>query len=74
MEKKPIGVYTISNTISISVYEIDHTEDRVLASGNGEEPHWCPIVYGGKEDENAFGELGFMFGEMFIAFSHVMRV
>lgn len=39
MEKSPIGVYAISNTISILVYEVDYTEDRVLASGNGEEPH-----------------------------------
>ena len=73
MEKSPIGVYAISNTISIFVYEVDYTEDRVLASGNGEEPHWCPIV----EDENDLGagfKLGFMFGEMFISFLDVIRV
>ena len=72
MEKKPIGVYTISNTIAVSVYEIDYVDDRVLVSGNGKKPKWCPIV--DRENEEGEYESGFMLGRMFIPFSEVMRV
>ena len=62
-----IGVYTICNTGSLLVHEIDYTEDMVLVSLNGGRKEWCNITY--TEDG-----LGFMWGEMFIPFSEVMRV
>jgi hypothetical protein len=61
---KPIGVYTVSNTISVPVYQIDYHEDMVLA---GDLPQWCPIVDGD------YG-LGFMYDEMLILFSDVIKV
>ena len=72
MEKKPIGVYTVSNTIAVSVYEIDYVDDRVLVSDNNTKPKWCPIV--DRENEEGEYESGFMLGRMFIPFSEVMRV
>lgn len=33
-----IGVYTISNTLSINIYKIEN--ERVLSSGNGEKKRW----------------------------------
>ena len=72
MGKKPIGVYTVSNTIAVSVYEIDYVDDRVLVSDNNKKPKWCPIV--DRENEEGEYESGFMLGRMFIPFSEVMRV
>lgn len=72
MEKKVIGVYTFSNAIAVSVYEIDYVDDRVLVSGNNETPKWCPIV--DHENEEGEYESGFMLGKMFIPFSDVMRL
>ena len=40
MSKKIIGVYPLFNTGSICVHAIDHAEDKVLASVNGENPEW----------------------------------
>lgn len=72
MKKEVIGVYTVSNAIAVSVYEIDYVDDRVLVSGNNEKPKWCPIV--DRENEEKEYESGFMLGKMFIPFSEVMRV
>ena len=38
MENKTIGVFPMFNTGDICVHEIDHAEDRVFASMNGENP------------------------------------
>jgi len=50
--------------MGICVHEIDHCEDRVLASVNGENPQWCPMneqtPEGGPD-----AEPGFLFGSFF---------
>lgn len=77
MEMKIIGVFPISNTGSICVHAIDHAEDKVLASINGENPEWCAITekpqseMGGESERK---ESGFMFGSFFVPFSEVMRM
>lgn len=77
MENKVIGVFAVCNTAGICVHEIDHAEDRVLASMNGGDPEWYPITekpqseMGGDSDEL---ESGFEFGSFFVPFSEVMRV
>lgn len=77
MENKTIGVFPMFNTGGICVHEIDHAEDRVLASMNGENPERYPITekpqleMGGDSDEL---ESGFLFGSFFVPFSEVMRV
>lgn len=77
MENKVIGVFAVCNTAGICVHEIDHAEDRVLASMNGTDPDWYPITektqseMGGDSDEL---ESGFKFGSFFVPFSEVMRV
>ena len=69
---KMIGIYTLSNTISVAVYEIDYVEDQVLAGMVGENPAWCPIVE--EYDENTdTEELGFKLGELFVPFYDVLR-
>ena len=70
---KTIGVYCICNTMGICVHEIDHCEDRVLASVNGENPQWCPMNAQTPEG-GGDAELGFLFGSFFVPFSEVMRV
>lgn len=65
MDNKVIGVFAVCNTAGICVHEIDHAEDRVLASMNGIDPEWYPITekpqseMGGDSDEL---ESGFEFG------------
>ena len=77
MENKTIGVFPMFSTGGICVHEIDHAEDRVLASMNGENPEWYPITeklqseMGGDSDEL---ESGFQFGSFFVPFSGVMRM
>lgn len=77
MENKTIGVFPMFNTGGICVHEIDHAEDRVLASMNGENPEWYPITekpqseMGGDSDEL---ESGFQLGSFFVPFSEVMCV
>lgn len=77
MENKMIGVFPMFNTGGICVHEIDHAEDKVLASMNGENPEWYPITekpqseMGGDGDEL---ESDFLFGSFFVPFSEVMRV
>ena len=44
MGNKVIGVFAVCNTAGICVHEIDHAEDRVLASMNGIDPEWYPIT------------------------------
>ncbi len=70
---KTIGVYSVCNTMGICVHEIDHCEDRVLASANGENPQWCPMNEQTRSDGEE-AEPGFLFGSFFVPFSEVMRV
>lgn len=71
-EKKIIGVYPISNTISICVHEVDNSCDRLLVSDGVGEPEWCFMDEQFTED----GEWihGFWYGELFVPFSEVMRM
>ena len=77
---KVIGVFAICNTGGICVHAIDHGEDRVLASTNGKNPEWYPIVekalseITGEEKDEETLESGFMFGSFFVPFSEVMKV
>ena len=66
-----IGVYCICNTGSILVHAIDHAEDKVLASINGNSPIWCDMAEKQNDDEEV--EPGFVFGSFFVPFSMVMR-
>lgn len=50
MSKKIIGVYPMFNTGGICVHAIDHAEDKVLASVNGENPEWCEMAEQPQED------------------------
>lgn len=79
-ELKTIGVFGVCNTGGICVHAIDHTEDRVLASMNGENPEWyliaekCLAEITGNDDDADKWESGFEFGSFFVPFSEVMRV
>lgn len=79
-ELKIIGVFAVCNTGGICVHEIDHAEDQVLASMNGKNPEWYPIVekplseITGEEKDEETLESGFMFGSFFVPFSEVMKV
>lgn len=79
-ELKTIGVFGICNTGGICVHAIDHTEDRVLVSMNGENPEWYPITekcfaeITDNDDDADKWESGFLFGSFFVPFSEVMRV
>ena len=79
-ELKIIGVFGLFNTGGICIHEIDHAEDRVLASMNGKDPKWYPIteqplseITGEEKDEETM-EPGFFFGSFFVPFSEVMRM
>ena len=77
MENKTIGVFPMFNTGCICVHEINHAEDKVLASMNGENPERYPITekpqaeMGGDGDDM---ESGVLFGSFFVPFSEIMRV
>jgi len=73
MSKKIIGVYPMFNTGGICVHAIDHAEDKVLASVNGESPEWCEMAEQPQEDGDEM-ESGFLFGSFFVPFSGVMRM
>ena len=77
MENKTIGVFPMFNTGGICVHEIDHAEDRALASMNGENPERYPITEKPQSEMGRDGdemESGFLFGSFFVPFSEVMRV
>lgn len=71
--KSIIGIFSLTNTGSILVHAIDYGEDRVLASLNGDNPIWCPIV---DEYWECSGELetGFTYGNLFCPFCEIMRI
>lgn len=70
--RKPIGVYGLTNTCGLAVYEFDHVEDRVLVGVNDQEPEWYDMTF----EENEVGTIleGFKYGELFVPFDEVMRV
>ena len=70
---KLIGVYGLCNTGSVLVHAIDYTEDKVLASINGENPQWCEITEVCREGEDEL-VLGFFLGSIFVPFCEVMRM
>ena len=55
MTNNIIAAYCLCNTASVNIYDIDYTEDKVLAGINNEEPEWCPIDY--YEDTFKFNNL-----------------
>ena len=67
-----IGVYTICNTGAVLIYQIDYSEDRVLASINGQGAEWCSLTEEYMETSGEL-ELGFHLGQLFIPFCEVMR-
>nr|DAJ39310.1 MAG TPA: hypothetical protein [Caudoviricetes sp.] len=71
--KKVIGAYPICNTASLNVYEIDDTNDRVLASLNDMPPRWYKIREAYDADTGEY-EMGFNYGGSFVPFSDVMKV
>ena len=69
-----IGVCTISNNASLVVHAIE--DELVQVSLNGGEPEWCErysqIVV---DNEGEFEmEDGFLWGEMQVPFSEIMRI
>lgn len=75
MSEKVIGAYPLFNTGGICVHAIDHAEDKVLASVNGEIPEWCEMVEKPRpEEDGSKMESGFLFGSFFVPFSGVMRM
>ena len=65
-----VGVYPLTNTGSLLIHKIDHTDDRVKVSLNGQFPSWCCI-----ENEIIDSQLepGFHWGDTFIPFNAVLR-
>ena len=62
-----VGIYPIANTGGIVIYNIDSENDRVLAGLNAESAEWWPM-------KTVDDTPGFMFDELFIPFSEVMRI
>ena len=66
---EPIGVYSVSNSIAIYVYQIEYDiEDRVLAGDSSDETkaRWRDIIYGD-------GEAYFWYGDIKVPFNELMR-
>ena len=67
-----LGVCSFCNTGAILIHAIDYSEDKVLASINGEGVEWCAMT---EQYTEVAGEMepGFTFGSLFIPFAEVMR-
>ena len=66
---EPIGVYSVSNNMTIQVYQIEYDiEDRVLAGDSSDETKakWRDIIYGD-------GEAYFWYGDIKVPFNDVVR-
>ena len=66
---EPVGVYSVSNSMAIYVYQIEYDiEDRVLAGDSSDETkaRWRDIIYGD-------GEAYFWYGDIKVPFNEVMR-
>ena len=65
----------VSTPSALRAHAIDHTEDKVLASVNGENPEWCEMAEKPQpEEDGSEMESGFLFGSFFVPFSGVMRM
>jgi hypothetical protein len=72
---KPIAVYTISNTMSVQVFEIDKANDTVLAGKDADSAEWCNIYYTPiHEDMTEEDTPYFVFGEMCIPLGECIRI
>lgn len=71
VRRVPIGVYGLTNTASLNVYDINDFCEYVVAAINDSKPGKYMIDYSFEEGDD---RLGFFFGEMFIPFDEVMRV
>ena len=68
-DMEPIGVYSVSNSMAIYVYQIEYDiEDRVLAGDSSDETkaRWRDIIYGD-------GEAYFWYGDIKVPFNELMR-
>lgn len=66
---EPIGVYSVSSSMAIYVYQIEYDiEDRVLVGDSSDETKakWRDIIYGD-------GEAYFWYGDIKVPFNEVMR-
>lgn len=66
---EPVGVYSVSNSMAIYVYQIEYDiEDRVLAGDSSDETKakWRDIIYGD-------GEAYFWYGDIKVPFNELMR-
>ena len=66
---EPVGVYTVSNSMAIYVYQIEYDiEDRALAGDSSDETkaRWRDIIYGD-------GEAYFWYGDIKVPFNELMR-
>ena len=66
---EPVGVYSVSNSMAIYVYQIEYDiEDRVLAGDSSDETkaRWRDIIYGD-------GEAYFWYGDIKVPFNELMR-
>lgn len=64
----PIGVYSITNTISVLIYEFNDALDEVKAGLGNQKPEWYAIV-----DDYKHGKLGFYMGKLFVPFDEITR-
>ena len=66
---EPVGVYSVSNSMAIYVYQIEYDiEDRVLVGDSSDETkaRWRDIIYGD-------GEAYFWYGDIKVPFNELMR-
>lgn len=71
-----VAVYSLTNTASINIYEIDNSiDERVLVGINNEDPEWC-IVYHSVEHDDVDEEETpyFVLGELTIPLGDCMRI
>lgn len=62
-ELKPIAICTITNNMSVLIFDIDYTEDKVLAGVDYKDAVWCSL------DNNTF-----LFGELEISLDDCIRI
>lgn len=62
-ELKPIAVCSLTNTISVLIFDIDYNDDKVLAGENFKEAIWCDLN----------GDI-FKFGELEISLNDCIRI
>ena len=68
----PIGVVTISNTMSLLIYELD--DEKALVGTCEEDAEECKIEYINNDDDYGISCCGIYWGELFISLCDVMRI